>query len=67
MSHRGEGFVYQDKPPPAKQMPGPPGSGQTQSSTGKVSEGPERRVIEKKPVMIPAAQAMPDPKSMRAL
>ena len=36
MSHRGEGSVYQDKPPPAKKMPGPPGSGPSVSSTGKV-------------------------------
>ena len=37
MSHRGEGSVYQDKPPPSKKMPGPPGSGPAKPPTEKVS------------------------------
>ena len=66
MSHRG-GICLPNKPPPAKKMPGPPGSGQSQSSTGKVSEEPGGRTMEKKPVIIPAAQAMPNPTTMRAM
>ena len=67
MSHRGEGSVYREKPPPDKQMPGPPGSGQSQSSAGRASDVSDRRVIEKKPVvLVPASQAMPDPLRMTA-
>ena len=36
MSHRGEGSVYQDKPPPSKKMSGPPGSGPSKPPTEKV-------------------------------
>ena len=36
MSHRGEGFVYTDKPSPAKKMPGPPGSGPSKPPIDKV-------------------------------
>ena len=69
MSHRGEGSVYdrlyREKPPPDKQMPGTPGSGQSQSSGGRGSDVSDRRAIEKKPVvLIPASQAMPDPLRM---
>ena len=66
MSHRGEGSVYREKTPPDKQqMPGPRGSGPPQSSAGRASDVSERRVIEKKPVIIPPSQAMPDPSRMR--
>ena len=66
MSHRGEGSVYREKPPPDKEMPGPPGSGPSQSSAGRASDVSDRRVIEKKPVITPPSQAMPDPERMRA-
>ena len=66
MSHRGEGSFYREKTPPDKQMPGPPGSGATQSSTGRASDLSDRRVVEKKPVIVPPSQAMPDPQRMRA-
>ena len=66
MSHRGEGSVYREKPPPDKEMPGPPGSGPSQSSAGRASDLSDRRVIEKKPVIIPPSQAMPNPERMRA-
>ena len=66
MSHRGEGSVYYEKTPPDKQMPGPPGSDTPKASAGRASDPSERRVIEKKPVLIPPSQAMPDPTRMRA-
>ena len=79
MSHRGEGSVYQDKPPPAKKMAGPPGSGPPKPSTEKVqssqqsprgtssapsaTEGQSRGET---PVITPAAKALPDPASLIA-
>ena len=46
---------------------GPPGSGPSQSSAGRASDVSDRRVIEKKPVvLVPASQAMPDPLRMTA-
>ena len=66
MSHRGEGSVYYERTPPDKQMPGPPGSDTAKASAGRASDPSERRVIEKKPVIIPPDQAMPDPLRMRA-
>ena len=66
MSHRGEGSFYREKTPPDKQMPGPPGPGTSQSSAGRALDPSERRVTEKKPVIIPPSQAMPDPQQMRA-
>ena len=79
MSHRGEGSVYHDKPTPAKKMPGPPGPRPSASSTGKVpsdqqspketSTDPSARggqMTEDKPVITPAAQALPNPSSLIA-
>ena len=66
MSHRGEGSVYHEKTPPDKQMPGPPGPDPPKASAGRASDPSEGREIERKPVLIPPAQAMPDPSRMRA-
>ena len=66
MSHRGEGSVHREKPPPDKQMPGPPEPGTPKASAGRALDPSERRVVEQKPVITPPAQAMPDPLRMRA-
>ena len=79
MSHRGEGSVYQDKPPPAKKVPGPPGSGPSKPSTEKVQvsqmstsgtssdlSAPGGDSVSDTPPPTSAAKALPDPATLTA-
>ena len=65
MSHRGEGSVYYEKPPPDKQMSSPSDS-DTPRGTARRASDPHEGLEERKPVLTPPEMAMPDPSRMKA-
>ena len=63
MSHRGEGSVYQDKPPSCQTDAGPPGSGPPKPSTGKVQSSQQSPSgASSEPVAAAGRQSLPQPK-----
>ena len=64
MSHRGEGSVYYEKPPPDKRMSSPSDS-DTPRGTARRASDPQEGLEERRPVLIPPEKAMPDPTRMK--
>ena len=60
------GSVYYDKTPPDKSMSSPSESDTPRASARRASDPSEGREREQKMVLIPPAQAMPDPSRMKA-